>query len=89
MMQRAAQYHAQRSALIVAVLALMFWFTYESLARSSALLFRGELLNATTAEIPNIMKKSRPHRRWLVPLLPKCLRRILLFGRPLHASSQH
>jgi eukaryotic-like serine/threonine-protein kinase len=69
MMRKAGRYHALRGLVVLVVLALIGWGSYEvlGLVKTHALL--DSLLRAETTQVPNIVADMPPYRRWLDPLL--------------------
>jgi len=69
MMRQASCYHAVRGLLVAALLALLAWGGYQGHGRLQAHVLQGRLLDASTNEVPAIVKDMSSYRRWLDPLL--------------------
>jgi serine/threonine protein kinase/formylglycine-generating enzyme required for sulfatase activity len=69
MMRKAARYHAVRVLVAAACLILLGFVGWEVNGRLKAQTMRDRLLEATTADVPGIVKDMAPYRRWLDPLL--------------------
>jgi formylglycine-generating enzyme required for sulfatase activity len=69
MMGKATRYHALRGFVVAACLLLLGLVGRESYGRLKAHTLRDRLLEATTADVPVIVKDMAPYRRWLDPLL--------------------
>ncbi len=68
MMGKAVRLHVVRGLAIAAVVLLGF-FVWEGYGRLEARRLRDHLLEATTTDVPGIVKDMIPYRRWLDPLL--------------------
>jgi serine/threonine protein kinase/formylglycine-generating enzyme required for sulfatase activity len=69
MMSKAGRYHAVRAFVVVACLALLGLGAREGYGRLQAHRLRDRLLEATTPDVPGVVKDMAPYRRWLDPLL--------------------
>ncbi len=69
MMQRATRYQVVRGLVIALLLTLIGWAGYETHGTLRAHLLRDRLLDASTTEVPAIVKDMAPYRRWLDRLL--------------------
>jgi formylglycine-generating enzyme required for sulfatase activity len=69
MMQKAARYHAVRGLVVLVLLILIGWGSYEGHGTLQAHALRDRLLNADTADVPNVVADMPSYRRWLDPLL--------------------
>jgi tetratricopeptide (TPR) repeat protein len=70
MMRKAGRYFAVRSLLLVLLLgAALGWAGLEIQGRRKAYALRDRLLEASTTEVPGIVKEMAAYRRWLDPLL--------------------
>jgi serine/threonine protein kinase/formylglycine-generating enzyme required for sulfatase activity len=69
MMRKATRYHALRTFMVAACLALLALGAWEGNGRLQAHRLRDRLLEATTADVPGVVKEMAPYRRWLDPLL--------------------
>ncbi len=69
MMQKAARYHAVRGLILVVLLCLFGWVSWEGFGRVKSHGLRDRLLNASTADVPVIVADMAPYRRWVDPLL--------------------
>jgi formylglycine-generating enzyme required for sulfatase activity len=69
MMQKATRYHVVRGVLVAAILVLLGFVGWESYGRLQAHTLRDRLLEATTADVPGIVKDMDSYRRWVDPLL--------------------
>ncbi len=89
MMGRATRYHALRACVAAACLILLCLLGRESYGRLMAHTLRDRLLEASTPELPGIVKDLAPFRRWLDPLLDEAYRQAEREHDPrkqLHAS---
>jgi formylglycine-generating enzyme required for sulfatase activity len=89
MMRRATRYHALRACVAAACLILLCLLGRESYGRLMAHTLRDRLLEASTKELPGIVKDLPPFRRWLDPLLDEAYRQAERVHDPrkqLHAS---
>jgi len=69
MMAKASRYHVVRAALVGVLIALIGLGSWEGIGRSEARRYRDRLMDATTAEVPGIVKDMAPYRHWVDPLL--------------------
>jgi formylglycine-generating enzyme required for sulfatase activity len=69
MMRKAGRFHLVRGLLVAALLALFGYGVYESHGRVQALALRRSLLDASTNEVPGIVRDMGPYRRWIDRLL--------------------
>jgi hypothetical protein len=69
MMQRANRYYGLRGVIFLIALALLSAGGYEAHGRMRANALRDRLLEASTADVPGIVREMDPYRRWLDPLL--------------------
>src|SRR5207244_2805243 len=65
MMRKAARFHMLRGLALAACLLLLGWGGWEGFGWIQAKELRGRLLNATTEDVPDIVEKMAPYRRWL------------------------
>jgi serine/threonine protein kinase/formylglycine-generating enzyme required for sulfatase activity len=65
MMRKATQYHAVRGLLVVFVLLLAGWGSYEGYGRFKAHALQERLLDANMNEVPTIVQDMATYRRWL------------------------
>src|SRR5262245_20546196 len=69
MMAKAGRYHAVRGLLVAVVLTLVGLGSWEGFGRLEGRRLRDRLLEATTADVPGIVKDMASYRRWVDPLL--------------------
>src|SRR5579883_1368295 len=69
MMETAGRRHAGRALVLALLLALVSWGSYEWYGRLRAEALRDQLLGADIKNVPDIVKKMAPYRRWIDPLL--------------------
>jgi serine/threonine protein kinase/formylglycine-generating enzyme required for sulfatase activity len=69
MMEKAGVRHAGRALVLALLLALVSWGSYEGYGRFKAEALRDQLLKADIKNVPEIVEKMRPYRRWIDPLL--------------------
>ncbi len=69
MMQKANRYHAMLVVAASVVLALLGFVSWEGSGRLEGRRLRDRLLEATTPDVPGIVKDMVPYRRWVDPLL--------------------
>jgi formylglycine-generating enzyme required for sulfatase activity len=69
MMGKAAKYHAVRVVVVALILALLGLGSREGYGRLEGRRLRDRLLEATTADVPGIVREMNPYRRWVDPLL--------------------
>lgn len=69
MMSRAGKHHAMRGLAAALLLALLCWGGYEAFSAMKAHTLRDRLLEATTADVPAIVKDMASYRGWVDPLL--------------------
>ncbi len=69
MMRKAGRYHTQRGLVVLVLLALIGWGSYEALGLVKAHALLDSLLRAETTQVPNIVSDMPLYRRWLDPLL--------------------
>jgi formylglycine-generating enzyme required for sulfatase activity len=69
MMERAAWFHGVRGMVLVACLTLLAWGSWTGFGTLQAHALRDRLLNATTEDVPAIIKDMARYRRWTDPLL--------------------
>ena len=69
MMRQATRYHAIRGFAVAACLILLGVLGWEGFGRLKAQTLRDRLLEATTSDVPAIVKDTASYRRWLDPLL--------------------
>lgn len=89
MMRQANRYYGMRALVVAVCLLLVGWMGWETLGRWQALSLRDRLLESTTAEVPGIVEKASPYRRWLDPLLNEAFIQAETDNEPrkqLHAS---
>jgi serine/threonine protein kinase/formylglycine-generating enzyme required for sulfatase activity len=65
MMKRANRYHIVRGVTAAALMALIFWGSYEGYGRLQGGALRDRLLNANIADVPAIVADMAPYRRWV------------------------
>ena len=68
MMRKASQYHAIRGFVVAVCLILLGLVGWEGYGQLKAHTLRDRLLEATTPDVPGIVKEMAPYRRWLDPL---------------------
>jgi serine/threonine protein kinase/formylglycine-generating enzyme required for sulfatase activity/tetratricopeptide (TPR) repeat protein len=89
MMRRAGVRHMSRSLALIAISLSAAWGGYELNGRVQARALSERLLDADVTEIPGIVSKLEPYRRWGDPLLQSTWRAAQANGdvqRQLHAS---
>lgn len=89
LMGRASRYHAVRGLIVLVLLALLGWGTYETHGSLQAHALRDRLLDANTVEVPAIVRDLTSYRRWADPLLRDGLREAETKGgvrKQLHTS---
>jgi serine/threonine protein kinase/formylglycine-generating enzyme required for sulfatase activity len=69
MMAKAGRYHAVRGLIVALILSLIGLGSWEGYGRLEGRRLRDRLLEATTADVPGIVKDMAGHRRWVDPLL--------------------
>jgi len=69
MMRKATRYHAVRGIVVALMLALIGLGSWEGYGRLKAQTLRDRLLEATTADVPGIIKDMARYRDWLDTLL--------------------
>lgn len=69
MMRQATRYFTTRGAILTCCLLLLGWLGWEGLGRYQANRFHDRVLNATTEEVPSVVREAALYRRWLDPLL--------------------
>jgi hypothetical protein len=69
MMRRATRFHLVRGLLATAALVLLVLAGWEVLGRVQAHHLRDRLMDAKTADVPEIVAEMGPYRRWLDPRL--------------------
>jgi formylglycine-generating enzyme required for sulfatase activity len=69
MMRNASRYHTLRGLALALVLALIGFGTYDVHGRIQARALRDRLLDASTADVPGVVRDMGPYRRWIDPLL--------------------
>jgi serine/threonine protein kinase/formylglycine-generating enzyme required for sulfatase activity len=69
MMAKATRYHVVGGVLAAAVLVLLGLAGWEGFGRLKAQTLRDRLLEATTADVPGIVKDMGSYRSWVNPLL--------------------
>jgi serine/threonine protein kinase/formylglycine-generating enzyme required for sulfatase activity len=69
MMQRAARFHVLRGLAAAAVVVLVVLAGWEGLGRLEGRRLRDRVLEANTADVPDIVKEMAWYRRWVDPLL--------------------
>jgi serine/threonine protein kinase/formylglycine-generating enzyme required for sulfatase activity len=69
MMAKATRYHAARGTALVLLLTLLGFYGWEVYGRFKAHELRDQLVNADTSNVPGIVDKMGPYRRWVDPLL--------------------
>ena len=69
MMRKATHHHLVRGLLVAAGLILLGFVGWEGNGRLEGRHLRDRLLEATTPDVPGIVKDMAPYRRWLDPLL--------------------
>jgi hypothetical protein len=65
MMRRASHYHMRQGLVVVVILGLLSWGSYETYCHFKANALQDQLLAANTAEVPAIVKNMEPYRPWL------------------------
>jgi serine/threonine protein kinase/formylglycine-generating enzyme required for sulfatase activity len=75
LMGKAGAYHAVRAGLLIVCLFFLSWFVWDAFGRLQAQALCDRLLEATTADVPAIVKDMAPYRRWIDPLLRDAYRR--------------
>lgn len=65
MMRQAERYLAVRAGMLAAVLALLVGVGRELFGRMQAQVLRDRLLEATTEDVPAVVREMAPYRRWL------------------------
>jgi serine/threonine protein kinase/formylglycine-generating enzyme required for sulfatase activity len=89
MMRRAGRYHVVRGLTVAVVLLLLLRAGWEGFGRLQAVTLRDRLLEATTADVPGVIRDMGPYRRWLDPLLRQACSEAEAGGdarKQLHAS---
>ena len=89
MMRQAGRYHVVRGLAVAVVLLLLLGAGWEGFGRLRAVTLRDRLLEATTADVPGVVRDMGPYRRWLDPLLRKAYTEAEAGGdarKQLHAS---
>lgn len=69
MMRKATRYHAVRGFVVASCLILLGFVSWVGFGRLKAHTLRDRLLEASTPDVPGIVKDMAPYRRWLNPLL--------------------
>ncbi len=69
MMHKAGRYQALRGAVVALMLVLIGLGSWEGFGRLEGQRLRDRLLEATTADVPAIIREMKPYRRWVDPLL--------------------
>jgi eukaryotic-like serine/threonine-protein kinase len=69
MMARAWRCHAVNALVVAVALALIGWGGFEAHGTLKALALRDRLMDASTNEVPTIVRDMAPYRRWLNRLL--------------------
>jgi serine/threonine protein kinase/formylglycine-generating enzyme required for sulfatase activity len=65
MMRKAGRSLAVRGTLLAAGLLLLLWAGWEGFGRLQAQRLRDRLLEATTEDVPGVVRDMAPYRRWL------------------------
>jgi eukaryotic-like serine/threonine-protein kinase len=65
MMRKAGRFFTVRGALLAAALVLLLWGAWEGFGRLRAQHLRDRLLEATTDEVPGVVRDMASYRRWL------------------------
>jgi hypothetical protein len=89
MMRRATRFHLLRGLVAVAVASLVILAGREGLGRLEGWRLRDRVLEASTADVPGIVKEMASYRRWVDPLLRQAYARAERDNdhrRQLHAS---
>ena len=89
MMRQAGRYHVVRGLAVAVALLLLLGAGWEGFGRLRAVTLRDRLLEATTADVPGVVRDMGPYRRWLDPLLQKAYTEAEAGGdarKQLHAS---
>jgi serine/threonine protein kinase/formylglycine-generating enzyme required for sulfatase activity len=87
MMRAAGWYHGVRALILVVVLALAGWGTYEGIGWIRAAGFVQTLESAETADVPKIIEELEPYRRWVNPRLEEIVENAPADSKErLHAS---
>src|SRR5262249_8950277 len=74
MMGRARWHHAVRGMVVLVLLSLIGWGSFEVQGRLKSHALLDSLLRAETTQVPNIVADMPPYRRWLDPLLQDAYR---------------
>ncbi|MGA2253593.1 MAG: SUMF1/EgtB/PvdO family nonheme iron enzyme [Thermoguttaceae bacterium] len=74
MMHKAGRYHTVRAIVVSLVIALLGLVGWEGFGRLKAQTLRDRLAEATTEDVPGIVKEMAPYRRWVDPLLVNAYR---------------
>jgi serine/threonine protein kinase/formylglycine-generating enzyme required for sulfatase activity len=86
MMGRADRYYLARLLGFAALLLVVAWGAWEYLGRLEAQSLYTHLLSARTSEIPSILDKVGPRRRWLTPRLHEASAQLTDPKERLHVS---
>jgi formylglycine-generating enzyme required for sulfatase activity len=89
MMRQAGRSLAVRGTLLVAGLLLLLWAGWEGFGRLQAQRLHDRLLEATTEDVPGVVRDMAPHRRWLEGPLRQTYAEAAASGdarKQLHAS---
>ena len=69
MMRKAGRYHVVRGLAVALLIVLIGLGSWEGFGRLKAQTLRDRLLEASTPDVPGIVKEMAPYRWWLDPLL--------------------
>lgn len=69
MMRQASRYHGMRSVAVAVLLLILSLVGWEGMGRWEARNLRDRLLEASTTDVPGIVKEMATYRRWVNPLL--------------------
>jgi formylglycine-generating enzyme required for sulfatase activity len=69
MMRKATRLHVVRGLVVAVCLTLLGFAGWEGFGQMKAQTLRNRLLEATTTDVPGIVKEMAPYRRWVDPLL--------------------
>jgi hypothetical protein len=86
MMRKATRYHALRAGVLVVLLALAGWGTYEGANWLQAAKLVRALASAETADAPKIVAELAPYRHWAEPLLTRLAEQAGTEKERLHAA---
>jgi len=89
MMRKASRYHLARGLAVAVSLLLLLGTGWEGFGRLRAVTLRDRLLEATTVDVPGVVRDMGPYRRWVDPLLQEAYAEAEAGGdarKQLHAS---